>query len=138
MPGLGKSGTCRMRALSVSISLSDLESCDAMRRRHLLGLHVCDARLCRTAPDRGFHPIDRLVITLGHDLDASVGQVPHPAVHAFTRRHIVREPAEPDALDPPGHDVAPRDKHKRSSISRWARCSTCHRCWEVLNTPIDG
>src|SRR5215207_1054439 len=111
MPGLGKSGTWRMRVLRVSIWLSDLESCCAPAGGEFFDVEQLDARRRGAAPHRGLEPIDRGLVPFRDHLDAAVDEVAHPAVHPFARRGVVREPTEPDALHAAGDHVTARHSH---------------------------
>jgi hypothetical protein len=77
----------------------------------MIHVDVLDARARRTVANVPLESIDRFRVALGRDLDATVGQVPHPAVQAFAPRCILGEKPEADALNAPADRVSSRDAH---------------------------
>src|SRR4051812_40393599 len=129
MPGFGKSGTLRMRVFSTSMSssLSNLESREAPRRRLFLGVERGHARLRGAAAERDLDALDGVALPFQQHFDPAVVQVAHPAVHAFTPRGVVREPAEADALHPAADHVPARRDHGRHYMAP--------RSTEISTTP---
>src|SRR5262245_12030581 len=123
MPGLGKSGTPRMRLFSccsMSVvmnsrpatcarrscfdrpldapSVFDPESGASSGCADVGDLHVINPRPRRSVPHRTLEPVEGLGVAFRGDLDPAVGRVPHPAVHAFAGGSGVDEVAEAHTL----------------------------------------
>ena len=67
----------------------------------------------RAVPDRGLEPLERFGVAFDVDLDAAVGEVPHPAVKAFARGGGLGEEPEADALHASADQVPPRLPHTK-------------------------
>src|SRR5918994_1892970 len=123
MPGLGKSGTCRMRVFSASIlcSLSEPSRARSPNRKprrtpgrgDVLDVDGLDDGGGRTAPPRALYTLDRFPLSLDHRFHPAVRQVAHVTVDAFDRRLRLREGPEADPLHAPGDHQAPRHDHRR-------------------------
>src|SRR5690348_16564465 len=96
--------------------LPDGEAGRVAARRDVINLDLLDACARRPVPNVALEPVDRFGIAFGHDLDAAVGEVPHPAVQAFAARGVFGEEPEADALHASGDRVAPRDAHAEARM----------------------
>jgi urate oxidase len=65
----------------------------------------------------GLHAIDRLHVSLEQRFDAAVGEVSHPAVHAFRGGARLDEEPEPHALDPAADQQPSCDEHEQDIIA---------------------
>jgi hypothetical protein len=66
----------------------------------------------RSATHRGLDAVDRLTLTFEVDLDAAVGQVPDPPVHALDRGAFLGEEPETDALDAAADEQSSANLHE--------------------------
>jgi len=60
---------------------------------------------------RALEPLERFLIAFRRGLDATIRQIPHPAVHAFARGDGFHKPPKADALHTTADDVLSRDAH---------------------------
>ena len=79
----------------------------------MIDFHVVDAGAARTVANASLESLDRLGFSFSRDFDAAVVQVPHPAVHAFAARRVLREKPKADALYTPADQEMARDPHTR-------------------------
>src|SRR5579871_1567319 len=120
MPGLGKSGTCRMRCFSFSITLPLVTSAPHREPGRAPGGDVVqhvdpiDARRRRSAPDFPLEPIHRVAIPFGKDFDGAVAAILHPARQTLDVRRFLGEEPEPHTLHAALHDEPPADEHDSS------------------------
>jgi hypothetical protein len=77
---------------------------DLVGRRHLVGVHARHPRAARPLGQPGAERVDGGRRPAGFELDASVGQVPHPPLDAETPRLVRRRGAETDTLHAASHD----------------------------------
>src|SRR5262245_44772422 len=136
MPALGKSGTCRIRCLSWSMSIqvpgfrfpvpgfrfpvlgsasTNAESA-VPRGNIVLDFESIDARVARPVANRVLESPHRLCLALGRDLDVAARQIPHPAGNALVRGLALGEKPEADALHAPADQVPLRDAHAKRRI----------------------
>src|SRR5437660_3377629 len=81
----------------------------------MIDFHVVDAGAARTLADAPLESLDCFRVAFRSDLDAAVGKVTHPAVHAFAHRRRFDEETEADALDASADQVSTREAHVRNN-----------------------
>ena len=91
--------------------LSDEKPGRASRRVAILDVDSLDLRVRRSAAKRGFDAVDGVDLSFDECLDGSVGQVAHPAVHAFACGRGFGEKSKPDALHTSRDHISARDPH---------------------------
>ena len=74
---------------------------------------MLDARRRGPVPDVTFESFERVGVALGRDLDAAVGEIPHPAVQPFVSGRFLGKETKPDALNTSTDDVASRESQGR-------------------------
>src|SRR5262245_56378284 len=121
MPALGKSGTCLIFALSVSMadlgstSLSNTKPTEPARRHRVFHVEMFDARAARSVAQLPFEPIDRLGFPFRLRFDAPVGQVTHPAVQPLAAGRPLRKEPEADALHAAADEKPTGDPHLKAA-----------------------
>ena len=81
---------------------------------------VGDARPAGALPQRALDARHRLVVAFDQRFDAPVGQVAHPAGHAFAVGGVLGEIAEADTLHAAADEISPGHTHRinRSKVRR--------------------
>ena len=71
----------------------------------------------RSVPDIALEALDRLGFPFSERLDTSIGQIAHPAVHAFPSRRRLNEVAEADALHAATDEIPARNSQRAGMIA---------------------
>src|SRR5262245_39543616 len=123
MPALGKSGTCRMCCLRSMRCLSSPSSINRerfVRRTGFFGVdeHRVDPRAPQPSAKGSFDTGNGFHLAFDERLDAAIGKIPHPPGHAFTKRSVTCEIAEPDTLHATPNEKPTSHAHGNTGLYR--------------------